>query len=147
MPILLFCVAFGLSMDDEVFRLSRIKEEHDAGADTRKAVATGLERTGRIVTMAAVILSITFFAFGTSGVSFIQYFGIGTALAIVVDATLVRGILVPALMRVMGEWNWWAPASLKRLHARIGIADASPSAPGQILLPGQRDVDRSPVDA
>jgi len=124
MPILLFCVAFGLSMDYEVFLLSRIKEEHDRGAATRDAVAAGLSRTGRIVTTAAVLLAITFFAFGTSGVSFIQFFGIGTGLAIVVDATLVRGVLVPALMRVLGEANWWAPAPLRRLHARIGLREA-----------------------
>jgi len=138
MPILLFCVAFGLSMDYEVFLLSRIKEEHDAGASTRDAVAAGLERTGRIVTTAAALLAITFFAFGTSGVSFIQLFGIGTGLAIVIDATLVRGILVPALMRVMGEANWWAPRPLRRLHDRIGLAEGG-ARPQPASVPAQRD--------
>ncbi len=131
MPLLMFCVAFGLSMDYEVFLLGRIKEYHDAGADTATAVAAGLERTGRIVTTAAALLAITMFAFVSSRVSFIQMFGLGTGLAIVLDATLVRGVLVPALMRLMGRYNWWAPAPLRRLHARIGLTEtaAPPPAP------------------
>jgi len=127
MPLLMFCVAFGLSMDYEVFLLGRIKEQHDAGADTATAVASGLERTGRIVTTAAALLAITFFAFVSSKVSFIQMFGLGTGLAIVLDATLVRGVLVPALMRIMGSANWWAPHPLKRLHARIGLSESDPT--------------------
>lgn len=124
MPILLFCIAFGLSMDYEVFLLSRIKELHDQGADTRTAVAGGLSRTGRIVTTAAALLAITFFAFGTAQTSLLQLFGIGTGIAIVLDATLVRGLLVPAFMRLAGAANWWAPAPLRRLHARFGLSDA-----------------------
>jgi RND superfamily putative drug exporter len=124
MPLLMFCVAFGLSMDYEVFLLGRIKEQHDAGADTTTAVAVGLERTGRIVTTAAALLAITFFAFVSSRVSFIQMFGLGSGLAVVLDATLVRGVLVPALMRVMGSANWWAPAPLRRLHLRFGLSEA-----------------------
>ncbi|MEP6852073.1 MAG: MMPL family transporter [bacterium] len=126
MPVLLFCIAFGLSMDYEVFLLSRIKEEHDRGLDNREAVAAGLARTGRIITTAAALLSVTFLAFATSSVSFLQLFGIGTALAIVIDATLVRGVLVPAFMRLAGDLNWWAPAPLARLHRRIGLAEAAP---------------------
>jgi RND superfamily putative drug exporter len=111
-------------MDYEVFMLSRIKELHDAGIDNADAVAGGLARTGRIVTTAAALLAVTFFAFGTSKVSFIQMFGIGTGLAILVDATLIRGALVPAFMRVAGDANWWSPALLRRLHDRIGVAEA-----------------------
>jgi RND superfamily putative drug exporter len=136
MPLLMFCVAFGLSMDYEVFLLARIKELHDAGADTATAVSGGLERTGRIVTTAAALLAITFFAFVSSKVSFIQMFGLGSGLAIVLDATLVRGVLVPALMRLMGAANWWAPHPLKRLHNRIGFSEPSGlPAPGAAPAP------------
>jgi RND superfamily putative drug exporter len=136
MPLLMFCVAFGLSMDYELFLLGRIKEQHDAGADTVTAVATGLERTGRITTTAAALLAITFFAIATSKVSFIQMFGLGTGLAIVLDATLVRGVLVPALMRIMGSVNWWAPPPLKRLHARIGLSESgTPTSSGTPTRP------------
>src|SRR5215217_1668860 len=128
MPVLLFCIAFGLSMDYEVFLLSRIKEERDRG-DTVAAVALGLERTGRIVTTAAALLAIVFVAFATSQVSFLKLFGIGTALAILVDATLIRALLVPAFMRLAGRANWWAPAPLRRLHARVGLREA-PGASG-----------------
>jgi RND superfamily putative drug exporter len=107
MPVLLFCIAFGLSMDYEVFLLSRIKEEHDRTGDNVASVAAGLERTGRIVTTAAALLAIVFVAFATSEVSFLKLFGIGTALAILVDATLIRALLVPAFMRLAGRANWW----------------------------------------
>ena len=123
MPVLLFCIAFGLSMDYEVFLLSRIKEEHDRTGDTVAAVAFGLERTGRIVTTAAALLAIVFIAFATSSVSFLKLFGIGTALAILVDATLIRALLVPAFMRLAGRANWWAPAPLRRLHDRVGLRE------------------------
>ena len=126
MPLLLFCIAFGLSMDYEVFLLSRIKELHDAGATNEEAVTGGLARTGRIVTTAAGLLAVTFIAFGLSKVSFIQMFGLGTALAILVDATLVRGVLVPSFMRLAGDANWWAPPPLRRLYQRIGLADSAP---------------------
>jgi RND superfamily putative drug exporter len=129
MPVLLFCIAFGLSMDYEVFLLSRIAEQHAAGASTNEAVAGGLARTGRIVSTAAALLSVTFFAFGTSRVSFLQLFGIGTAIAIVIDATLIRGVLVPAFMRLAGRWNWWAPAPLARLHRRIGLSEQTTELP------------------
>src|SRR6201999_1489432 len=125
MILLIFCIAFGLSMDYEVFLLARIKEAHDAGADTVEAVATGLGRTGRIVTTAAALLAITFFAFGTAQVSFIQLFGIGTGIAIVLDATVIRGLLVPAFMGLAGQLNWWSPPILRRLHQRIGFTEAT----------------------
>ncbi|WP_250283993.1 MULTISPECIES: MMPL family transporter [unclassified Frankia] len=124
MPVLLFCIAFGLSMDYEVFLLSRIKEEYDHGVPNTEAVATGLARTGRIVTTAAALLAVTFVAFATSSVTFMQMFGIGTALAIVLDATLIRGVLVPAFMRLAGNVNWWAPRPLRALHTRIGLVEA-----------------------
>lgn len=120
MPVLLFCIAFGLSMDYEVFLISRIKELHDAGSSNEDAVVHGLARTGRIVSTAAALLAVSFFAFATSHVSFIQFFGLGTGLAILIDATLIRGVLVPAFMRVVGEASWYAPTSLARLHERIG---------------------------
>jgi RND superfamily putative drug exporter len=122
-PILMFCIAFGLSMDFEVFLLSRIKEEHDRGSDNVRSVALGLERTGRIVTAAAGLISIVFLAFATSQVSFIKLFGIGLTLAVLVDAYIIRGTLVPAFMRLAGELNWWAPKPLRRLHNRIGITE------------------------
>src|SRR4029453_18925587 len=101
-PLLLFCLAFGLSMDYEEFLLSRIKEEHDRTGDNARSVAVGLERTGRLVTAASALLAITFIAFSTSGISFIKLFGVGLALAIVMDATIIRGLLVPAFMRLGG---------------------------------------------
>jgi RND superfamily putative drug exporter len=124
MPILLFCVVFGLSMDYEVFLLSRIKEAHDLTGDNRRAIATGLGSTGRLVSAAAVLLAVVFLAFATSGISFIKLLGIGTALAVVADATLVRGVLVPAFMRLAGDANWWAPRPLRRLHQRLGLQEA-----------------------
>lgn len=128
-PILMFCVAYGLSMDYEVFIMSRVKEEYDRTGDNEAAVATGLERVGPLVTAAAVILALTFAAYASSGVVFLKMLGVGTALVIVVDATLVRAILVPAFMRVAGRANWWAPAPLRWVHDRFGISEAA-SAPG-----------------
>jgi RND superfamily putative drug exporter len=126
MPLLLFCIAFGLSMDYEVFVLSRIKELHDAGVDNTEAVAGGVARTGRIISTAAALMAVTFFALGTSKISFIQMFGIGTGLAILIDATLIRGLVVPAFMRVAGDANWWSPRYLRRLHRRFGLSDSVP---------------------
>lgn len=131
MPILMFCIAFGLSMDYEVFLLSRIKEEHDRGADTTTSVALGLERTGRIVTAAARLMAVVFVAFGTSGVTFLKLFGLGLALAVVIDAFVIRSLLVPAFMALAGNANWWAPAPLRRLHARFGISEADASPAGR----------------
>jgi RND superfamily putative drug exporter len=123
MPIMMFCIAFGLSMDYEVFLLSRIKEEYDRGKDNTTAVATGLERTGRIVTAAAVLMSVVFLAFVSSHVSFIKLYGVGLTLAVLLDAFVIRGTLVPAFMRLAGRWNWWAPGPLHRFYERHGIRD------------------------
>jgi RND superfamily putative drug exporter len=128
-PIFLFAVAFGLSTDYAVFLLSRIKEARDRGAPNREAVALGLERTGRIVTAAAILFAVAIGAFATSEIIFIKELGIGTALAVLIDATIVRALLVPSLMELLGDWNWWAPPPLARLHARFGWSHApvSPS--------------------
>lgn len=123
MPILMFAIAFGLSMDYEVFLLSRIKEEHDRNGDTVSSVALGLERTGRIVTAAALLMSVVFGAFATSGVSFMKMFGVGMTVAVLVDAFVVRATLVPAFMRLAGRANWWAPAWMKRIYERFGFSD------------------------
>jgi RND superfamily putative drug exporter len=128
MPVLLFALAFGLSTDYAVFLLSRIKEAHDGGASNSESVAIGLERTGRIVTAAALLFAIAIGAFATSEIVFIKQNGIGTALAVLLDATIIRALLVPSLMELLGEWNWWAPAPLRRLHERIGIGDAGARA-------------------
>ena len=133
-PILMFCVAFGLSMDYEVFLLSRIKEEHDRSGDNVSSVAIGLERTGRIVTSAAWLLAIVFIAFATSGITFIKLFGIGLTMAILMDATLIRAALVPAFMRLAGEANWWAPRSLRRVYERWGISEVEQLEPRVIDL-------------
>ena len=138
-PILMFCIAFGLSMDYEVFLLSRIKEEHDRTGDNAHSVAAGLERTGRLVTAASALLAITFIAFSTSGISFIKLFGVGLALAVVMDATIIRGLMVPAFMRLAGELNWWAPAPLRRLHQRIGLSE-SDEPPREPPLPPTPDL-------
>ena len=124
MLVLLFCIAFGLSMDYEVFVISRIKERHDAGASVEEATIYGLAHTGRIVTTAAALIAVSFFAFLVSEISFLQLFGLGAGLAILIDATLVRGVLVPASMRLLGERSWYAPAGLRRIHTRIGLAEA-----------------------
>ncbi|HEY3528871.1 MAG TPA: MMPL family transporter [Nocardioides sp.] len=132
MPLLMFCVAFGLSMDYEVFLLSRIREAWlDSGrtsADNRQAVAVGLGRTGRIVTAAAVLMAIVFAAIATSGISFMMMFGTGLTLAVLMDATVVRGTLVPAFMRLAGSWNWWSPRPLARLHRRFGLSEEPAAA-------------------
>jgi RND superfamily putative drug exporter len=114
--VLIAVVAFGLSMDYEVFLLSRIKEEHDAGNSNIDSVAMGLQKSARIITAAAFILAVVFAAFVISGVTSIKMMGFGVAFAILLDATLIRAFLVPALMRLFGNWNWWAPRSLKRFQ-------------------------------
>ncbi|SCK32982.1 putative drug exporter of the RND superfamily [Streptomyces sp. WMMB 714] len=128
MTVLMFCIVFGLSMDYEVFVTSRIKELHDAGAGNTAAVTRGLSRTGRIVTMAAGLLAVSFFAFGTSEISFLQMFGLGSGLAILIDAVAVRGVLVPAAMRLLGRGAWYAPRLLRRLHAKVGLEESAPAA-------------------
>jgi RND superfamily putative drug exporter len=123
-PIFLAAVAFGLSTDYGIFLLSRIKEARDHGASDREAVALGLQRTGRIVTAAAALLCIAIGAFSTSQIIFIKELGLGTAIAVVLDATIVRALLVPSLMELLGKWNWWAPRPLRRLHHRFGMDEA-----------------------
>lgn len=122
-PLLLFAVAFGLSTDYGVFLLSRIKEARDSGASDSESVAIGLERTGRIVTAAALLFCIAIGAFVTSEILFIKQVGLGTALAVLIDATIIRALLVPALMEMLGRWNWWAPRPLRRAHERLGLSE------------------------
>ena len=120
--VMIALVAFGLSMDYELFLLSRIKEQHDAGFNTVNSVALGLQRSGRIITAAALILAVTFGSFASSGVSIMKMLGLGIAVAILLDATLIRGFLVPAIMRLLGGANWWAPKWLKRLYEKAGLS-------------------------
>lgn len=122
-PILIGALAFGLSTDYAVFLLSRIKEIRDAGGGERESVALGLQRTGRVVTAAALLFCIAMGAFATSRIVIIKELGIGTALAVALDATIVRALLVPSLMALLGKWNWWAPGPLRRLHERIGVRE------------------------
>jgi RND superfamily putative drug exporter len=143
MPVLLFCIAFGLSMDYEVFLVARIREywlalrsgapalsgreaRQLARAQNDEAVALGLAHTGRVITAAAIVMSITFAALIAAQVSFMRMFGVGLTLAVLVDVTLVRLMLVPAFMHMVGSWNWWAPKPLARLHQRIGISESGP---------------------
>jgi RND superfamily putative drug exporter len=123
-PVLLFAMAFGLSTDYGVFLLSRIKEARDSGVGDRESVAIGLERTGRIVSAAALLFFVAIGAFATSSIIFIKEVGVGTALAVLIDATIVRALLVPSLMALLGRWNWWAPRPLASLHRRLGFREA-----------------------
>lgn len=135
MTVLMFCIAFGLSMDYEVFVTSRIKELHDQGADNETAVVNGLGHTGRIVSAAALLLAVSFFAFGTAKLSFMQMFGLGSGLAILIDAIAVRGVLVPATMRLLGRSAWYAPGFLRTFHGRYGLSEGGPQptpAPGPV---------------
>src|SRR3954447_1070379 len=127
-PIFLAAVAFGLATDYGVFLLSRIKEARDGGASDSEAVAIGLERSGRIITAAALLFAVAIGAFATSKLVFIKELGVGTALAVLIDASIVRAFLVPSLMALLGRWNWWAPKPLRRLHSRIGLRESGPSA-------------------
>ena len=144
MPILILIFAFGLSMDYEVFLLSRIKEVHDETGDNDLAVAVGLQRSGRIITSAAFLIIVVFAGFAAGEVLAIKQLGVGLAIAVFVDATIVRTLLVPATMKLLGERNWWAPAPLRRFHQRFGLHEApSPTTPSG----GGRDIDRSvPVE-
>jgi putative drug exporter of the RND superfamily len=128
-PVLIFVFAFGLSMDYEVFLLSRIKEAWDETGDNDRAVALGLQRSGRIVTSAAALIVIVFLGFAAGELLTIKEVGLGMAIAVVLDATVVRMLLVPATMKLMGQWNWWAPPALRRLHDRYGLVERRPPAP------------------
>ncbi len=127
-PILLFAIGFGLATDYGVFLLARIKEAHEAGAPNAEAVALGLERTGRIVTAAAVLFAVAVGAFATSQIVFIKELGIGTALAVLLDASVIRALLVPSLMGLLGPLNWWAPRPLRWVHDRLGLREGAPEA-------------------
>ncbi|OBA82063.1 hypothetical protein A9W99_12595 [Mycobacterium sp. 1164966.3] len=151
MPVLLFCIAFGLSMDYEVFLVSRIREywlasgaarpatpsPADAHAANDESVALGVARTGRVITAAALVMSMSFAALIAAHVSFMRMFGLGLTLAVFADATLVRMVLVPAFMHVMGRWNWWAPRPLAWIHERFAISDAGPAREPEAAVPAQ----------
>jgi uncharacterized membrane protein YdfJ with MMPL/SSD domain len=125
-PVLLFAVGFGLATDYGVFLLSRIKEARDAGASDRDAVAMGLERTGRVVTAAALLFAVALGAFSTSEIVFVKELGVGAVLAVLIDASIIRALLVPSLMVLLGPLNWWAPGPLRRLYDRIGLREGEP---------------------
>ena len=127
MPILMAAIIFGLSMDYEVFLLSRIRERYDQTGDNTAAVASGLQRTGGVITSLALLLIIVVGAFSASGITFIKLMGVGMIVALLVDASVVRVLLVPATMRLLGRANWWAPRPLRRLYARYGIKEESPA--------------------
>ncbi|MGW4671946.1 MMPL family transporter [Streptomyces sp. NPDC004324] len=130
LPVLMFCVAFGLSMDYGVFLLSRVKEEYDRTGDHRESVRFGLQRTGGLITAAAVILAVVMVAIGTSRVTNTKMLGLGIALAVLMDAMVVRSLLVPAVMRLTGRATWWAPAPLRRFHDRFGLDEGeAPASP------------------
>jgi uncharacterized membrane protein YdfJ with MMPL/SSD domain len=132
-PILLAAIVFALSTDYGVFLLTRIKEGRDGGLPNREAVASGLARTGRLITSAALLFCVALGAFATSKIVFIKELGLGVALAVILDATVVRGLLVPSLMCLLGDWNWWAPVSLRRLHARLGLRESADPVPPAAL--------------
>jgi RND superfamily putative drug exporter len=127
-PILMLAILFGLSMDYEVFLLSRVREQWDLTHQNTQAVAVGLQKTGRIITSAALLLAVVIGAFGTSGIVFMKMIGIGMLVALIVDATVVRALLVPATMKLLGAANWWAPGPLRRFWERFGLReyDAAP---------------------
>ncbi|MFD7914627.1 MMPL family transporter [Streptomyces sp. NPDC059752] len=142
LPVLMFCIAFGLSMDYGVFLISRIKEEYDRTGDHESAVRTGLARTGGLITAAAVILAVVMVAIGTSRVTNTKMLGLGIALAVLMDAMVVRSLLVPAVMKLTGRATWWAPAPLRRLHERFGLSEGESAPPAP-----EPEPDRIPVGA
>jgi RND superfamily putative drug exporter len=129
-PILMFCILFGLSMDYEVLMLSRIQEEYRRTGDNTASVAFGLEKTAKVITGAAAIMIVAFGAFMLADIPIIKSMGFGLALAVLIDATIVRALLVPATMRLMGDWNWWAPRPVKALVDRIGLSHVEPVGVG-----------------
>jgi uncharacterized membrane protein YdfJ with MMPL/SSD domain len=128
--VFLFAVIFGLATDYAVLVMARIKERHDLGDSNEEAVATGIARTGRVITAAALAIAVVFLAFGVSTVFFVKQISIGMAVGVMIDATVVRALLVPSLMRLLGGWNWWAPAPLRRFHRRFGISEGEPPKAG-----------------
>ena len=124
--VFLLAVIFGLATDYAVLVIARIKEHHDAGASNEEAVAAGIGRTGRVITAAAVMISVVFLALAVSPVFFMKQIGVGMAVGVLIDATIVRALLVPALMRLFGSWNWWAPGPLRRFQERYGYSESAP---------------------
>jgi RND superfamily putative drug exporter len=135
-PVLIFAIAFGLSMDYEVFLLSRIKEQYNRNPNTTAAVALGVQKTGSIITSAALLLVVVIGGFMTGQVSFIKQIGLGLGLAVLVDATVVRMLLVPASMRLLGKYNWWAPAPLSWLYHKLGLSEVEGEEESTILTEG-----------
>ncbi|MFF8955905.1 MMPL family transporter [Streptomyces sp. NPDC014894] len=145
LPVLMFCIAFGLSMDYGVFLLSRIKEEYDRTHDHDQAVRFGLQRTGGLITAAAVILAVVMVAIGTSRVTSTKMLGLGIALAVLMDAMVVRGLLVPSVMKLMGPRSWWAPAPLRRFHERFGLSEGESPRPAAPQAPAAgKEADTAP---
>ncbi|MBZ3900852.1 MMPL family transporter [Streptomyces griseiscabiei] len=144
LPVLMFCVAFGLSMDYGVFLLSRIKEEYDQTGDHTASVRFGVQRTGGLITAAAVILAVVMIAIGTSRVTNTKMLGLGIALAVLMDAMIIRSLLVPAVMRLTGRATWWAPTPLRRFHERFGLSEADPTPPSNPEAE-KKPEDRQPV--
>ncbi|MET9437354.1 MMPL family transporter [Streptomyces sp. NPDC006551] len=142
LPVLMFCVAFGLSMDYGVFLLSRVKEEYDSTGDHEHSVRFGLRHTGGLITAAAVILAVVMVAIGTSRVTNTKMLGLGVALAVLMDAMVVRSLLVPAVMKLTGRLTWWAPAPLRRFHDRFGISESGIPTPAVLPEPTR---DKEPV--
>jgi RND superfamily putative drug exporter len=128
LPIIMFCVLFGLSMDYEVFLLSRIREEWEQHGDNTAAIAIGLQRSGRIITSAALIVVVVTLSFASAEVILIKALGVGIAIAVFLDATVIRALLVPAMMRLMGDWNWWMPGWLDRIIPETGHEGTAPDA-------------------
>jgi uncharacterized membrane protein YdfJ with MMPL/SSD domain len=139
-PVLMFAIMFGLSMDYQVFLLSRIRERYDQTGDNTAAIASGLQRTGGVITSAALLLVVVIGMFSLSSITFIKMLGVGMIVALVLDATLVRMLLVPAVMRLVGDANWWAPAPLRRFYARHGIREDDGPAPGAAVAPAPEPV-------
>ena len=133
MPLVIFIFAFGLSMDYEVFLLSRIKEVWDATGDNDLAVAQGLQRSGHIITSAALLMVVVFAGFAAGELLLVKQLGVGLAVAVIVDATIVRMLLVPATMTLMGRWNWWAPVTLRRIHDRVGLREPASESRARTL--------------
>jgi putative drug exporter of the RND superfamily len=129
LPLIMFCMLFGLSMDYEVLLLGRTREEYQRTRDNSQAVAVTLERTGRLITGAAAIMAAVFFGFGLSSAVMVKTMGIGMGIAVIVDATVVRALLVPATMELLGRWNWWSPDVLRRFSRRFALGDPPATRP------------------
>src|SRR5580698_1801323 len=139
-PVLMFAIMFGLSMDYEVFLLSRIRERYVATGDNTAAIASGLQRTGGVISSAALLLLVVIGMFSISSITFIKLLGVGMIVALILDATLVRMLLVPATMRLLGFANWWAPAPMRRLYARYGLREDDAPRPGAVAAPASEPV-------